>query len=249
MNSKPLEGAIIEKFDSEAGVNSVRDSITDANFELAEILSHCGAEGNGRKLLDVGSGKGIFVAALRAHGYDAEGIEPSEALLEIAKKNFPDYTFRGGSATALPYPAASFDCVICIEVLEHIPETETAIRELTRVLKPGGRLVIIDKNIFSLHPAYFVPTALWKYAAERRDKWLYPHDFPFKERYFSPAKLRRLIAKYCALSEVRYLRYESGNHQRSAMRKILSSGRQALGKVLHAFFPFLDFYASWRAVK
>ncbi len=52
-----------------------------------------------------------------------------------------------GSMTSLPFSAESFDCVYATESLEHAVEIEKAVSELCRVLKPGGRLVIIDKNI------------------------------------------------------------------------------------------------------
>ena len=53
---------------------------------------------------------------------------------------------RAGSMTELPFPDGQFDCVYATESLEHAVEIDRAVGEMCRVLKPGGRLVIIDKN-------------------------------------------------------------------------------------------------------
>ena len=62
----------------------------------------------------------------------AEGQAPASAKAQVVV----------GDALALPYPDDSFDCVIASEILEHIPDDETAIAELARVLAPGGRLAV-----------------------------------------------------------------------------------------------------------
>ncbi len=56
-----------------------------------------------------------------------------------------------GSALALPFAAATFDGVICTEVLEHVPEPEQALREIARVLRPGGRLYVTVPMTWGLH--------------------------------------------------------------------------------------------------
>ena len=62
----------------------------------------------------------------------AEGEAPASAKAQVVV----------GDALALPYPDDSFDCVIASEILEHIPDDDTAIAELARVLSPGGRLAV-----------------------------------------------------------------------------------------------------------
>jgi SAM-dependent methyltransferase len=107
---------------------------------------------DGSRCLDVGCGEGRH--ALAAHlrpGAHVVGIDLSHEDLQTAQSRVSDMaaldpkgylTFLQGDATRLPFPDASFDRVICSEVLEHIPNFMTVIEELVRVLKPGGRLCV-----------------------------------------------------------------------------------------------------------
>ena len=55
--------------------------------------------------------------------------------------------------TALPFPTGSFDCAYATESLEHAVDIEAAVAEMCRVVRPGGRIVIIDKNARAVGPA------------------------------------------------------------------------------------------------
>lgn len=79
-------------------------------------------------------------------------------------------------AERLPFPAAAFDCIICTEVLEHIPDHRAGLRELRRVLRPGGVLAVS------------VPTSLTE-AAYWRLSWDYWHTPGGHIRVFRPAQL------------------------------------------------------------
>ena len=72
------------------------------------------------------------------------GVEINADALEIARRSLPGAELRVSGAQDLPFADASFDCVTCIEVLEHIPADLRAksLAELRRVLRPGGRLVL-----------------------------------------------------------------------------------------------------------
>jgi len=106
----------------------------------------------GARCLDVGCGEGRHtLAAYLRPGVDVIGIDLSPKDLQTARSRVVDMeafepkghiTFLQGDATRLPFPDASFDTVICSEVLEHIPNFITVIEELVRVLKPGGRLCV-----------------------------------------------------------------------------------------------------------
>ena len=71
----------------------------------------------------------------------------------LAVHTDPRLRIRRGSLTALPYDGQTFDAVICTEVIEHIPDDRAAVRELARVLKPGGTLLAT----VPLRPAPFDP--------------------------------------------------------------------------------------------
>jgi SAM-dependent methyltransferase len=97
----------------------------------------------GERVLDLGCGAGRFVAALRAAGADAVGVELAEAALERARRNAPGADLRllepDGS---LPLAHGEIDLVWCSEVLEHVPDTGALLTEARRVLRPGGRLLV-----------------------------------------------------------------------------------------------------------
>lgn len=107
----------------------------------------------GDRVLDVGCGSGVVTREIArrvgSRGL-AVGLDPSPALLaaarELAEKaGFADrMEFREGDALRLPAPDRSFDVVVSVTVLSHVPKGEDAIPEFVRVLRPGGRLGVFD---------------------------------------------------------------------------------------------------------
>jgi len=108
----------------------------------------------GDRLLDLGCGAGRHAFEALRHGARVVAFDYDEAELKdvaamaAAMDHAGDVPALGGSsttrgdATRLPFPDASFDRIIAAEVLEHIADDETAIRELARVLRPGGTMAV-----------------------------------------------------------------------------------------------------------
>jgi ubiquinone/menaquinone biosynthesis C-methylase UbiE len=92
---------------------------------------------------------------------------------------------RAGSMTELPFPDGFFDAAYATESLEHAVEIERAVREICRVVKPGGRIAIIDKN------------------AEQWGKL----QTPEWEKWFTPKQLERLLARDCRQVSSRFISY------------------------------------------
>ncbi len=92
--------------------------------------------------LEVGCGGGLLTEEFAQLGCHMNGIDPSEASLEAARRHAAQenlqIAYRTGVGEALPFPDASFDVVICCDVLEHVKDVKAVIAESTRVLKPGG---------------------------------------------------------------------------------------------------------------
>lgn len=101
----------------------------------------------GGRCLDLGCGdggtSGVF---LQGAGYEYVGADISETAVAAARgKGLEAVTIR--DASSLPFSAGEFDAVVCFEVIEHLFDIESTLREVRRVLKPGGVLVLSTPNI------------------------------------------------------------------------------------------------------
>jgi ubiquinone/menaquinone biosynthesis C-methylase UbiE len=99
--------------------------------------------------LDVACGPGVFVLALAPRVHFARGLDLTEELLRRARqiqreRNILNAAFDRGEAEQLPYPNAVFDLVTCQCSLHHMPKPAMALGEMVRVMKPEGRLAVID---------------------------------------------------------------------------------------------------------
>jgi SAM-dependent methyltransferase len=105
------------------------------------------AGARGLKVLEIGCGLGTDGAQFAEAGADYTGVDLTEAAVELARKRFQLFDLEGKFQTAdaedLDFADESFDLVYSHGVLHHTPETEKAIREIHRVLRPGGRVVVM----------------------------------------------------------------------------------------------------------
>jgi len=107
------------------------------------------ARGRFQNALDVGCGEGRFCRQLKARGVAAIGIDPTPQLLETARQRDPSGDYRLGRAEQLAFDDASFDLVVSYVTLVDIPDYRAGIREMARVLKPGGSLLIANLTGFA----------------------------------------------------------------------------------------------------
>ena len=101
----------------------------------------------GSNILDIGCGTGHLAGELMQRGYTACGVDLSEAMVEYAREHYDRDRFRVGDIEQIPFPDNTFDAVMCLGVMEYLEKDEPALREIWRVLKPGGRAVITTPNI------------------------------------------------------------------------------------------------------
>ncbi|MBE3015206.1 methyltransferase domain-containing protein [Microbispora sp. NEAU-D428] len=101
-------------------------------------------------LLDIGSGPGTYLAAISQEapfaGYRVRGVEPAAQLLAKARASFPELTFRQGSAYATGEEDASHDVITANFLFIHLRNPDLALLEMSRVLRPGGLLYVVDVN-------------------------------------------------------------------------------------------------------
>jgi ubiquinone/menaquinone biosynthesis C-methylase UbiE len=108
----------------------------------------------GERVLDVGVGPGFLAAEMAAEVGPAGkvcGIDPSASMLAIAQTRATQpgsapVELKPGDANHLPYPDASFDVATATQVLEYVEDIPGALAELRRVLRPGGRVLLLDTD-------------------------------------------------------------------------------------------------------
>jgi len=96
----------------------------------------------GSRVLDVACGTGIVARRASAQGAAVTGVDRNPAMLAVAREIAPEVTWIDANATALPVPDSAFDVAFCQQGLQFVPEPATALRELRRALRPGGRLAV-----------------------------------------------------------------------------------------------------------
>lgn len=118
------------------------------------------------KILDVGVGPGLLlrdIAQLVGPAGRAFGIDVSIDMVTMAQTRVADLAqaqCQEGDATCLPYPDDYFDAVVSTQVLEYVTDTDLALSEIRRVLRPGGRCVIVDTDWNSVAMNTDMPSTL-----------------------------------------------------------------------------------------
>lgn len=130
----------------------------------------------GRRILDVGCGDGALACATALRGAKVSGIDPDPAMLAAARSRADmmgvKATFLEGRVERLPFPDASFDVLVAVTVLCFVPDAAVALREMARVLVPGGRLVLGELGRWNLWSASrrirgWLGSATWRSARFR----------------------------------------------------------------------------------
>jgi len=103
----------------------------------------------GEHVLDIGSGPGFLAAEMAAEvGPEGRvvGLDPSESMLAMGARRGAPVEYVEGDAIALPFADETFDAAIATQVYEYVADMPAALSEARRVLKPGGRLLILDTD-------------------------------------------------------------------------------------------------------
>ena len=179
-----LRARIQSSFDQAAGDEEHFPTTIDPRIYHVKLIREHLGDLRGKRVLDVGCGKGRFARVFQEQEPAAElwGLDISEAMLRFVPEGIQT---RAGSMTELPFADAFFDGAYATESLEHAVEIEKSVAEICRVVKPGGRIAIIDKN------------------AEHWGKLKTPEW----EKWFTRRELERLLARHCRTVSSRYISY------------------------------------------
>src|SRR5215471_17428412 len=133
-------------------------ALLDSQESIKNVRSHAARQMNlaaGHKVLDLGCGIGgatFPIADVIGPNGLAAGVDISSAMVEAARKRAgdrPGVEFRIGEATAIPFPDKFFDSARCERVFLYLPDRLAALKEMSRVVKPGGRICLVDTEIDS----------------------------------------------------------------------------------------------------
>jgi 2-polyprenyl-3-methyl-5-hydroxy-6-metoxy-1,4-benzoquinol methylase len=125
-----------------------RTELTDA--AVLDAIGACA----GQRILDAGCGEGYLARTCASRGADVVGVDVCQGLVDAAKGSPPgglgSISFTCASVDALPMENEVFDLVVCNHLFSHLQDPSAAIHEFGRVLRSGGRLVIL-----TLHPCFY----------------------------------------------------------------------------------------------
>ena len=158
-------------------------TIDERILHVKVVMEHLGELAN-QRIADIGCGKGRFARILqeREPGANIIAIDLAEAML----RHVPDGIHRcAASMTDLPLATASCDGAYATESLEHAVDIERAVGELCRIVKPGGRIIIIDKNAK-------------QWGKLKTPEW---------EKWFERRELEKLLSRHCREVSSREISY------------------------------------------
>jgi SAM-dependent methyltransferase len=127
-------------------------AFTYSRMRLEQALAeHLPGTGDGLRALDVGCGTGHHMLALAARGFDVAGVDGSREMLDAARLASPKAELHQADLAAVPFADASFDLILCIEVLRYLADPQPCVGEMARVLRPGGVCLVTAAPLFSLN--------------------------------------------------------------------------------------------------
>lgn len=143
-------------------------SADEVHSAADEIVLQLSPGWGGRRVLEIGVGTGRWTTLLLKQGARVVGLDISPSMVRIAAEKIRDSQMGGNAAllladaAKLPFKASSFDGLLCLNVFSHLRDHQQCLREVARVLRPGGFLVVNYPNVLSYYLPYGVLVNLLK---------------------------------------------------------------------------------------
>jgi 2-polyprenyl-3-methyl-5-hydroxy-6-metoxy-1,4-benzoquinol methylase len=188
--------------------------------KLNLINSHQPSKG---LILDIGAGTGDFLSVAQKDGWKTIGVEPSDKAKSIAKSKGVSFVEKTAELES-----HSFDVISMWHVLEHVPNLEEQIKELKRLLKPSGTLIVAVPNFKSFDAKHY------------RNFWA-AYDVPIHFWHFSKTAIQKLFAKEnMTLEKVLPMKFDS-------FYVSLLSEKYKTGKMNYFKAFFIGLQSNWKA--
>ena len=121
-----------------------REASDNFVFQRSLLAYHAAAQRIAGDVLEIGTGAGYGIEVVAPHARRFVTLDKHSPAPELLER--PDVEFRQAVVPPLPFPDESFDCVISFQVIEHIRDDRLFVREIHRVLRPGGRFIVTTPN-------------------------------------------------------------------------------------------------------
>lgn len=142
----------------------IRESFYDES--LRDFVIHKAFLHPDMEVADVGSGTGFMAAGLVDKVSQVHVVDGAPGMLAVARKNLAGYenvTYHEAEVTRLPFEDSSLDAVFANMVLHHVPDPQTALQEMARVLRAGGRLLISNMETHTVEPRQAGQSEIWSF--------------------------------------------------------------------------------------
>lgn len=171
-NEQPDHEELVEFYSEGYDLTRYYSPITEKRYK--ELLQEFEAYRQNGRLLDIGCGYGFFLQTAKEVNWDITGIEITDEAVKACTSK--DLRMHHGSLESAGFPDDHFDVIVLIETIEHVTEVDKLLREIYRVLRPGGLVYLSTPNFnavnrfrlkekydiiqYPLHLSYFTPDTL-----------------------------------------------------------------------------------------
>ena len=189
-DGRELYQTMLDAQETDVSLNSVR-----------HLMPRYVADSDAARVLEVGCGSGRLYRQLRQYGYNGSyaGIEVAQYVVGHNQERHPEATWEAALAYDIPFGDVSFDLCFSLYVLEHFVYPERALTEMLRILKPGGRLVLVfpDFAASGRFPSQFFGFSVGKAADKiKHHQWLDALVSVYDSRFNLPSALSKAATKF-----------------------------------------------------